>query len=103
MNCDICGQLPQALIISDMSTGEQQFLCGGCFARWGLDFAKAVLPPEEIAERLGPMFVQSPRAQNAPAEKAAKSRPGRKTKAPAAQEPEPQPGEPEVAAAAEDG
>jgi hypothetical protein len=103
MNCDICGERPQAFIISDMSNGEQKFLCPGCFARFGVDFAKAILPPEEIAEQLGPMFV-TPGRQAALA-KAPKSGKGRKAKAnaEAEPEPEPQPQLPEVAAAAEDG
>jgi hypothetical protein len=103
MNCDICGQLPQAYIISDMSNGEQKFLCAGCFARFGVDFAKAILPPEEIAEQLGPMFV-TPGRQQALA-KAPKSGRGRKAKTNAEAEPEPKPdaGPAQVAAAAEDG
>src|SRR5260370_17105767 len=98
MNCDICGQLPQAYIISDMSNGEQKFLCAGCFARFGVDFAKAILPPEEIAEQLGPMFV-TPGRQQALA-KAPKSGKGRKAKTNTEAEPDesPQSGPPQVAA-----
>ena len=55
--CDICGDNPQAMQIGNMETGDQQFVCPPCFARFALDFAKAVLPPEEIAAVLGPMFV----------------------------------------------
>lgn len=65
--------------IGDMSTGDQKFVCVGCFARFGLDFAKAVLPPEEIAAQVGPMFVNPAREDLH--EGAAKVRKGRKSKA----------------------
>ena len=83
--CDICGEQPQAIQLGNMDTGEQQFICVGCAARWGLDFAKAILPPEEIAAILGPMFV-TPGRQEA-LDKGATKR-GRKSKAKAEAEAE---------------
>lgn len=77
--CDICGQLPQAMQIGNMNTGEQQFVCVPCFCRFGLDLAKQVLPPEEIAAQLGPMFV--PPYREDLHEGAAQVRKGRKSKA----------------------
>lgn len=62
--CDICGENPQVMQIGNMETGEQKFVCTGCFARFGLDFARAVLPAEEIAQVLGPMFVQPSEADH---------------------------------------
>ena len=101
--CDICGQEPQAIQLGNMETGEQQFACVGCAARWGLDFAKAVLPPEEIAAQLGPLFVGPAREdlhQDAASErKARKSKAAPKT----AKTEGPAGGPPEVAPAAEDG
>jgi hypothetical protein len=84
-----------------MEAGSSQTLGPACFARFGLEAAKAILPAEEIAQQLGPIFVQPPsnphpgeagkrrgrKASPAPAEaKAAKGKAGRP---------------PEVAAAAE--
>ena len=83
--CDICGEQPQAIQLGNMETGEQQFICVGCAARWGLDFAKAVLPSEEVAGILGPMFV-TPGRQEALDKGAAKR--GRKSKAKAEAEAE---------------
>lgn len=101
MNCDICEAEPQAIQLGNMQTGDQQFVCVGCAARWGLDFAKAVLPPEEIAAQLGPLFVDPAREDLHEGAKAARK--GRKTKAetpPAAAEGEAG-GPDEMAAAAE--
>ena len=77
--CDICGQQPQAIQLGNMETGEQQFICVGCAARWGLDFAKAVLPAEEIANTLGPMFVW--RREEAPPDVTFEAPKARKSKA----------------------
>lgn len=94
--CDICGENPQQIQLGNMETGQQQFVCASCAARWGLDFAKAILPPEEIAAALGPMFVDPAREDLH--EGAAKARKGRKAKA----APEPPPAEaPQTAETAE--
>lgn len=77
--CDMCGEQPQTMQIGNMNTGEQQFVCTTCFARFGLDFAKAILPPEEIASVLGPMFVDPAREDLH--EGAARQRKARKSKA----------------------
>ena len=82
--CDICGEQPQSMQIGNMQSGEQQFVCAGCFARFGLDFAKAILPPEEIAAIVGPMFVDPAREDLH--EEAKSQRRARKSKA--ATEPE---------------
>lgn len=59
--CDICGEQPQVMQIGNMMDGSQQFVCVPCFCRFGLDLAKQVLPPEEIAQVIGPMFVDPAR------------------------------------------
>ena len=74
-DCDGCdGAEPTAFIIGNAETGDQQFLGYGCFARMGLEFAKVILPAEEIAERLGPMFV---RGAEKPAEAAKRVKGGK--------------------------
>ena len=79
--CDICGQEPQAMQIGDMTSGDQKFVCVGCFARFGLDFAKAVLPAEEVAAVLGPMFVTPAREDLHEEAKAETQKRARKSKA----------------------
>lgn len=86
--CDICGEQPQAIQLGNMDSGQQQFVCVGCAARWGLDFAKAVLPPEEIAQVIGPMFVDPAREDLHEAAKSARK--GRKAKAEAETAPVPE-------------
>lgn len=54
-------------MVGNMLNGEQQALGPGCFARMGLEFAKSLLDPIELAERLGPLFVQG--GNDAPAGK----------------------------------
>ena len=73
--------------IGNMETGQQLFVCPGCFARFGLDFAKSALGAEEVAAVLGPMFVApaSPAAQSAEIGRTSKR--ARKSKA-AAKSPE---------------
>lgn len=94
--CDICGENPQQIQLGNMETGEQKFICAPCAARWGLDFAKGILPAEEIAQVLGPMFVAGVVAENVNGP--GKARKGRKAKA----EPEPPPAEePQAAETAE--
>lgn len=56
--CDICGEQPAAFIITLIETGDTNYQCPGCYARLGLEAAKTILPPEEIASQLGPMFVE---------------------------------------------
>jgi hypothetical protein len=100
--CDICQSEEAAFLVGNLADASQQFLGPGCFARAGLDFAKSVLPPEEIAEQLGPMFV-SPGP--APAEEGRPRKGGRKSKpAEAESEPpaEPDPGLAEATTAAND-
>ena len=77
--CDICGENPQQIQLGNMETGEQKFICASCAARWGLDWAKQILPPEEIAAVIGPMFVTPAREDLL--EGAAKVRKARKAKA----------------------
>ena len=89
--CDICGELPQAMQIGNMNTGEQQFVCVPCFCRFGLDLAKQILPAEEIAAQIGPVFVNPAREDLH--EGAAQVRKGRKDKA----KPERPPAEPPAA------
>ena len=82
--CDICEENQAAMILGMVETGDQQFLCGPCAGRFGLDLAKNLLTPEEIAEALGPMFVEGGRQDGPP-----KSRRGRKAEAATEAEPEP--------------
>src|SRR5207247_10148680 len=77
--CDTCQTEPVQFIVGNASTGEQQFLGVACFARFGLEFAKAVLPAQEIAAQLGPMFVNLSTAsdqelENPPPKRARKSK-----------------------------
>ena len=80
MQCEICGQEEAAFTIIPTGEGMPQSLGAACFARSGLELAKAILPAEEIAQTLGPMFVSPSRA--------------RALKKAAAESPQPQP-EPE--------
>src|SRR5579859_235914 len=57
MNCQICDQEEAAFTIIPVGPGDPQSLGPVCFARAGLDLAKTILPAEEIAGILGPMFV----------------------------------------------
>ena len=97
MNCQLCDEEPAAFTIIPAGQGDPQILGAACFARAGLELAKAILPAEEIAAQLGPMFVHSP--QEAEAELGKARRKGGKSKpAPAVgAEPGP-PGDPEVVA-----
>ena len=83
MNCEVCEQEEAVVtLIPTGSEGMPQSVGSACFARFGLETAKQVLPAEEIAGILGPMFVQPP--AKAPAAKAPKSKPGKAAKAPEA-------------------
>lgn len=71
MNCQICDAEEAAFTIIPTGPGDPQSLGPACFARAGLEAAKQLLPAEEIAEALGPMFVQP--AEPPPTVKASKS------------------------------
>lgn len=86
MNCDVCELEEVTFIVGNAQTGDQQMLGPACFARMALEIAKAILPAEEIASTLGPLFVKpaetpSPEAQKAPG--------GRKRKAATEEPPAP--------------
>ena len=102
-NCDICEANQASVILGMIETGEQQFLCPPCFGRLSLDFAKSLLTPEEIAEQLGPMFVNT-EATAAPRPKSRRreSEPESPAESPKPQ-PETTPGVEEPPAAASDG
>jgi hypothetical protein len=80
MQCQICEQEEAIFTIIPVGEGMPQLLGAACYARAGLDFAKTILPPEEIMEALGPIFVTLPQAvdlelENPPAKpKARKSK-----------------------------
>lgn len=103
MHCEVCEAEEAAFTIIPVAEGMPQSLGPACFARAGLEIAKAVLPAEEIAATLGPMFV-TPARQEALAKDS--KRRGRKAPAEAAdQEPEtgPAAGPAEAPPAAENG
>lgn len=57
MLCQICEAEDAAFTVIPVGEGDPQILGPACFARSGLEFAKAALPAEEIAAVLGPMLV----------------------------------------------
>lgn len=57
MECAICGEEEAAFTVIPTGQGDPQILGAACFARAGLELAKQILPAEEIAQTLGPMFV----------------------------------------------
>lgn len=81
MLCEVCEAEEAAFTIIPTGEGMPQVLGASCFARSGLELAKAILPPEEIAQTLGPMFVAGIVAEevNGPGQAAPKR--GRKSKA----------------------
>ena len=101
--CDGCQAEPVAFIVGNAESGAQQFLGPACFARFGLDFAKLLLPAEEIANILGPMFVEGSTdpatAAQAPKRQKGKAKAAKSQDAPSG----PATGSSEVAATAEDG
>ena len=101
--CDMCEQEEAAFIVGDVSTGDQKFLGPGCFARFGLEFAKNVLPGEEVAAQLGPMFVADMIAPEAAPPEAPKRAKGKKTQAEGPAEEGPAGGTAEESAASSDG
>lgn len=69
MICDTCQELEAKFMVGNMETGDQLAVCPPCAGRWGITMAKIMLPGEEVAEMLGPMFVKPPtEAAEAPAE-----------------------------------
>lgn len=103
MICDICAEEEALFMVGNMQTGDQVAFGPACFARQGLEAAKALLPAEEIAAQLGPMFVQMPGDD---AEAPAEGRKG-KRRPPAQAEPaepsQPAPGAAEIPPTAKDG
>ncbi|HVA92325.1 MAG TPA: hypothetical protein VNL71_21070 [Chloroflexota bacterium] len=61
MPCDFCppGEVltPALFLVGNLEDGEQQACCPYHFAQLGLSMALAVMPPEDIAQTLGPIFV----------------------------------------------
>jgi hypothetical protein len=64
MNCEVCDANPvEWTLIPTGPEGLPQSIYTACLARFGLEAAKKVLPGEEIAAALGPMFVAPARAE----------------------------------------
>jgi len=64
MLCDGCEAEEAAFtLIPTGADGLPESIGPGCFARRGLALAKLILPAEEIAAELGPMFVSPGRAE----------------------------------------
>ena len=63
MRCEICEAEDAAFTILPFGEGLPQSLGPACLARIGLQLAKEILPAEEIAATLGPMFVTPARAE----------------------------------------
>jgi hypothetical protein len=102
MNCELCEEEEALFTIIPIGEGMPQSLGAACFARAGLEFAKAALPAEEIASVLGPMFVQPNTSPELKAAHKATIK-GRKSKAKEPDAPEgPAGGEVEVPAAGND-
>jgi len=103
MQCKICDEEEAIFTVIPVGEGLPQILGPVCFARAGLDLAKSILPAEEIAAILGPMFVQ-PDTSTALKEAHKGTIKGRKSQA---KDPEPEQGpaggEAETPAAAENG
>ena len=79
MICEMCEVNQASVTIIPTGEGLPQSVCSTCMARMGLELAKQLIPAEEIAATLGPMFV-SPAREDLH-EDAAKVRKGRKSKA----------------------
>lgn len=92
IRCDGCEEAPGTFMLSNVENGDTQSLCGPCLASFGLVFAKEVLPPELIAQTLGPIFVE-----------VGKGKPGPKRKRDSEPEPEPEATEPEPGPEAAEG
>lgn len=63
MRCEVCEAEEAAFTIIPTGDGLPQSLGPACFARSGLELAKAILPAEEIAATLGPLFVTPARTE----------------------------------------
>ena len=50
-------------MLGNMLTGDQQAMCPPCTARLGLEMAKALLAPAELAGALGIQAVETPPAK----------------------------------------
>lgn len=85
-NCDVCESNAAEVILGMVATGEQRFLCGRCYAVIALETVKTVLPPETIAQALGPLLIEGGLTVSEP-----KRGRGRKSERTEAQEPEPEP------------
>jgi hypothetical protein len=57
MLCEVCNEEEATVTLIPVGEGMPQSIGAACFARFGLEAAKANLPAEEIAASLGPMFV----------------------------------------------
>lgn len=57
MNCEGCNEEEAVFTLIPVGEGLPESIGVACFARRGLELAKRVLPAEEIAQQLGPMFV----------------------------------------------
>jgi len=57
MLCSICEEEEAAFTVIPTGQGDPSIIGPVCFARSGLELAKEILPAEEIAHILGPMFV----------------------------------------------
>lgn len=62
LTCELCEQEEAMFTIIPTGQGAPQVLGLACYARQGLELAKQILPAEEIAETLGPMFVAPPKS-----------------------------------------
>lgn len=103
MTCDLCEQNPGLFMVGNMETGDQLVMCASCYARNGLEAAKAILPPAELVAAAE--AVQPPPAETPPSEAPEGTRrPKRKG---ASEEPQPpqiaSSGPDEVPTATEDG
>jgi hypothetical protein len=104
MKCEVCEAEEAAFtIIPTGPEGFPQSIGPACFARMGLEFAKTLLPAEEVATTLGPLFV-TPARQRALAKDSKRVQAEEPTPEPEPEpEPEPAPGPPEEPATGTDG
>lgn len=103
MLCSICEAEEAAFTIIPTGEGLPESLGPICFARSGLEVAKASLPAEEIAALLGPLFVDPAREDLHQGAKQEQAKRSRKSKAPAAEAAGEAGGQTEAAAAPENG
>lgn len=79
MNCEMCEAEEATVTLIPTGQGSPQSIGPACLARMGLEMAKTILPAEEIAHALGPMFVAPARTEALA--KASKSKPRKAQKA----------------------